>query len=137
MQILFIRKLLSVLFLQISHMFSSIFSPTFWRGDFLQTFLTHDVELCHFIFAYLSTNLCRDFFKIFRCSFYKFDTDKFLSVWPPPLNFFIKKHFLKLFSCLTNYAAEIKLWEFLKFFFRKKKIISQKSILDIFIFVHF
>jgi hypothetical protein len=40
-----------------------------------------------------------------------------LSVWPPPPNIFTKKHILKLFSCLTNYAAEIKLWEFLNFFF--------------------
>ena len=57
------------------------------------------------------------FFISLLTNFYKFHPDIFLSIGRPPLNFFTKKHFLKLFSCLTNYAAEIKLWEFLNFFF--------------------
>ena len=77
------------------------------------------------------------FFIILLTNFSNFNPDIFLSIGRPPPNFFTKKHFSKRIQLLTNYAAEIKLWEFLNFFFQKKKIISQKSILDIFIFVHF
>jgi hypothetical protein len=83
--------------------------------------LTLNTDLRCLVFTHLSTNLCRDFFLHFLKSFFKKCTDNFC----PPTDlleiFFQKNQFSKLVRLLTNYAVEIKHFEFLKNIFLEKK----------------
>ncbi len=91
-----------------------------------------------FCFLYISQRIYVGiFFSFFSHIFEDFYTDNFCPFLSSLFHKNQKKYFSKLSKLLTINAAEIKILEFLKIFFSKKKIILQFSFLDIFKNVHF
>ena len=121
MQILLYANCYLCCFCKFPTFFSAFFILQFWRGNFLQTILTHADDVCHFIFAYLSTNVCRDFFYHFVNEFFKFQPRHIFVHWTTSSKFFYKKTLFETHSTPYQLCSGNKTLGIFEFFFLEKK----------------